>query len=263
MKGRLSGRRVIVTRARAQAQALVDLLEADGAEVLVFPCIEIVDPEDFAPVDAALAHLDGYDWVVFTSANTVGRLFSRAATLGIDLANAVSKATGLQVAAVGPATAAALAARGVKADFVPEEHVGEGVLEGLLSRGAGPGTSVLLPRALEARELLPTELGARGVRVDVAPVYRTVPGKGDPAVLERLRRGEADAVTFTSSSTVRNFVRLTGGVDLSGLVVASIGPLSSKTAEELGLHVDVQPSEYTVSALAAALGEHFAGAAAD
>lgn len=259
MSGRLCGRRVVVTRARAQAQALVDLLEADGAEVLVFPCIEIVDPEDFAPADEALGRLDEYDWIVFTSANTVERFAGRAAALGMDLVDAVSRARGLRVAAVGPATAAALVTRRLPPDFVPEDHVGEGVLEGLLARGVGPGTRVLLPRALEARELLPTELGARGVQVDVVPVYRTVPGAGDPVVLERLRAGEADAVTFTSSSTVRNFVRLTEGIDLAGLVVASIGPVASKSAQELGLHVDVQPSEYTVPALSEALGEHFAG----
>ncbi len=122
MGGRLSGRRVVVTRARAQAQALVDLLEADGAEVLVFPCIEIVDPEDFAPADEALRRLDEYDWIVFTSANTVERFTGRAAALSMDLADAVSRASGLRVAAVGPATAAALVSRGVPPDFVPEEH---------------------------------------------------------------------------------------------------------------------------------------------
>jgi len=262
MDEHLAGKRVIVTRARAQARALADRLEADGAEVLVFPCIEIVDPEDFAPVDASLARLGDYDWAVFTSVNTVERLFARAAALGIDLKDAASRAPELRVAAVGPATAAALLGRGVTPDFVPEEHVGEGVVEGLLARGVGEGSRVLLPRALEARELLPTELGARGVQVDVVPVYRTVPGAGDPGVLERIRAGEADAVTFTSSSTVRNFVRLTEGADLSGLVVASIGPVASRTAQELGLHVDVQPSEYTVPALVQALGEHFAGGSA-
>jgi len=263
MGGRLSGRRVIVTRARAQAASLVDLLEADGAEVLVFPCIEIVDPEDFAPVDEAILHLGDYDWVVFTSVNTVERFAGRFSAPCAGFSESVSRASGLKVAAVGPATAAALVGRGVTPDFIPEEHVGEGLLEGLLARGVGSGTAVLLPRALEARELLPTELSARGVRVDVVPVYRTVPGAGDPAVLERLRAREVGAVTFTSSSTVRNFVRLTRGIDLAGLVVASIGPVSSKTATDLGLHVDVQPSEYTVPALAAALGEHFGATSAD
>lgn len=259
----LSGRRVVVTRARAQIRALVELLEAAGAEALVFPCIEIVDPEDFGPLDAAIEGIGSYDWVVFTSVNTAERFAARFGTLGMDLGRTASRSDWPRVAAVGPATAASLAAQGIALDFVAEEHVGEGVLKGLLAQGVGPGTKVLLPRALEARELLPTELGARGVRVDVVPVYRTVPGAGDPDVLDRLRRGDADAVMFTSSSTVRNFIRLTRGIDLSGLVVASIGPVTSKTARELGLGVAVEPSEYTVPALVAALGEHFAAASAD
>src|SRR5512139_3560496 len=148
MAGRLAGKRVVVTRARNQAQALVDLLEAEGAEVLVFPCIEIVDPEDFGPVDEALQSLDAYDWLVFTSANTVERFWKRRAALGLDLGRGLSSTGAPQVAAVGPATAAALAARGVTPDFVPDEHVGEGLLEGLTARGVGPGSRVLLPRAL-------------------------------------------------------------------------------------------------------------------
>lgn len=253
MVGPLHGRRVVVTRARAQAQALVDLLEDAGAEVLVFPTIEIADPESFEPVDAAIRRLDTYAWVVFTSANAVDRFFARLAAVGTD-PRAVA---GLEVAAVGPATAAALERHGVEPGFVPDEHVGEGLAAGLLERGLAEGMRVLLPRALEAREVLPTELGAHGVIVDVVPVYRTVPASGDPAVLERLKAGEADAVTFTSSSTVRSFHRLTEGIDTSGLVVACIGPVTSNTARELGYDVAVEPAEYTVPALVQALIEYY------
>jgi len=259
MAGALQGRRVVVTRAASQAAPLIALLEAAGAEALVFPTIEIVDPEDFGPVDDAIRQIDVYSWAVFTSTNGVERFFARMAEVDKD-ARALH---GLRIAAVGPATAEALGQHGIRPDFVPDEYVGEGVLEGLCVRGVGQGTRVLLPRALEAREVLPAELSARGARVDVVPVYRTVPGAGDPEVLERLRAGEADAVTFTSSSTVRHFVRLTGGVDLSDVVIACIGPITAATAREHGLTVTVEPEEYTVPALVAALELHFAERAAD
>lgn len=253
MHAPLAGKRVVVTRAASQAAPLVGLLEAAGAEVLVFPTIEIVDPESWEPADDAIRALDVYSWAVFTSTNAVERFFARMAMVDKD-ARALH---GLRVAAVGPATAEALARNGIRADFVPDEHVGEGVLEGLCVRGVGEGTRVLLPRALEAREVLPTELEARGARVDVVPVYRTVPGAGDAVVLERLRAGEADAVTFTSSSTVRQFARLTDGIDLSGIAVAVIGPVTAATARELGMAVSVEPAEYTVPALVWALGAYF------
>ncbi|MEA5076051.1 MAG: uroporphyrinogen-III synthase [Coriobacteriia bacterium] len=250
----LRGKRVVVTRSRAQAGALVELLEAAGAEALVFPTIEIVDPPDPGPLDAAIRDLDVYAWAVFTSANAVERFFAHLAAVDKD-ARALH---GLRVAAVGPATALALGAHGIAADFVPDEHVGEGVLEGLCVRGVGEGTRVLLPRALEAREVLPEGLRARGARVDVVPAYQTVTGPGDDAVLERLRAGAADAVTFTSPSTVRGFVRLAQGVDTSGLVVAAIGPIAAKAARDAGFAVAVEPAEYTAPALVTALEAYYA-----
>lgn len=253
MDARLTGKRVVVTRARAQAATLVRLLEERGAEVLAFPVIEIVDPLDFGPVDEAIRSLDLYSWAVFTSSNAVDRFFARMAEADKDARHM----HGLRVAAVGPATADALGRNGIRPDFVPDEHVGEGVLDGLCVRGVGGGSRVLLPRALEAREVLPDELRARGAQVDVVPVYRTVPGTGDPEVLARLRAGDVDAVTFTSSSTVRNFARLAEGVDLTRVAVACIGPVTAATARELGMRVDAEPAEYTVPALVEALAAHF------
>jgi len=251
--GGLIGKHVVVTRAREQADTLVGLLEAAGAEPLVFPSIQTVDPPDVGPLDAAIKALDVYSWVVFTSMNAVERFFARMARADKDARHLY----GVRVAAVGPATARALERHGVIADFVPATHVGEGVLEGLRERGAGEGTRVLFPRALEAREVLPEGLRKRGVRVDVVPAYQTVTGPGDPAVLERLRAGEADAVTFTSPSTVRGFLELTGGLDLTDLVVAVIGPIAAKAARSAGLRVDVEPTEYTTPALVAALEEYY------
>ncbi|MBN2848686.1 MAG: uroporphyrinogen-III synthase [Coriobacteriia bacterium] len=247
--GWLAGKRVVVTRSREQAGTLVSLLEAAGAEPLVFPSIEIVDPPDTAPLDDAIRSLDVYAWVIFTSVNTVARFFARMALDDLDARHL----HGLRVAAVGPATATALRSHGIEPDFVPDEYVGEGVLEGLCVRGVGAGTRVLLPRALEAREVLPDGLRERGVRVDVVPVYQTVTGPGDAAVLERLRAREADAVTFTSPSTVRGFLRLAEGVDVGAMVVATIGPVAARAAREAGLEVDVEPAEYTAPGLVSAL----------
>ncbi len=253
MAGPLAGKRVVVTRALPQVAALVRLLEDAGAEVLVFPTIEVVDPPDFGPVDDAIRSLDLYSWVVFTSVNAVERFFGRMAEADLDARHM----HGLRVASVGPATAEALERNGIRADFVPDDHVGEGVLEGLCARGVSEDTRILLPRALEARDVLPDGLRARGARVDVVPVYRTVPGAGDAATLARMRIGEADAVVFTSSSTVHHFARLAEGVDLSGVTIACIGPVTAATARELGMDVAVEPAEYTVPALVEALGAYF------
>ena len=252
--GGLAGKRIVVTRSRAQAGDLVALLEAAGAEALVFPTIEIIDPPDFGPLDVAIRDLDVYGWAVFTSANAVERFFSRLALGDRDARHL----HGLRVAAVGPATARALTGYGIAPDFVPDEHVGEGVLEGLCARGVGAGTRVLLPRALEAREVLPDGLRERGARVDVVPAYQTIAGAGDPAVLARLRAKDADAVVFTSPSTVRGFVQLTDGIATSWLVVGVIGPIAAKAARAAGMSVAVEPEEYTTPALVAALEAYYA-----
>jgi uroporphyrinogen III methyltransferase/synthase len=251
--GPLAGRAIVVTRSPLQARELVDALAGRGAEVLAFPTIEIADPESFQPLDEAIRNLDVYRWIVFTSANAVERFFARLAE-GCRDARALAHA---KVAAVGPATAQHLGQHGIRPEYVPEDYRAEGVLAGLCERGVGEGTRVLIPRALEAREILPDTLRERGAIVDVVPTYRTVPGSGDPEVLERLREGSVDAVTFTSSSTVRNFLRLTEGVDLDRVVVASIGPVTSKTARELGLEIGVEARESTIPALVRALEEHY------
>jgi uroporphyrinogen III methyltransferase/synthase len=264
MSGRvLAGRSVVVTRARAQAAELADLLAAEGAEVLELPTIRIAEPDDWGPADAAIAGLDSYDWIVFTSANAVRAFVDRLAVRGLD----PSALAGASVAAVGPSTAAKLAESGVSAAFVPDEHRAEGVLAGLLERGVGAGSRVLLPRALEAREVLPDELRRSGAEVDVAPVYRTVPGEGDPAVLERLRARAVDAITFTSASTARRLVEMLGDVDragaLHGVVTASIGPVTSDALRSLGLGVDVESADSTVPGLVRALVGHYAGEAVE
>ena len=254
----LAGRRVVVTRAREQTGELIALLEAAGAEALVFPCIAFAEPESWDAADAAIGRLraavaPAYDWLLFTSANGVVCFFDRCAVRGVAAAGVAAS----RVAAVGPATATALAVRGIEPEVLPEEYVGEGLLEVLIAHGVGAGSRVLLPRAQEARDVLPDGLRARGAQVDVVPVYRTVTGPGDAAVLERLRAGEADAVMFTSPSTARGFLRLTGGMLTPTPVVACIGPIASAAARGNGMDVSVEPAEHTVAGLVRALEAHF------
>jgi uroporphyrinogen-III synthase len=255
MTALLSGRRILVTRPRAQAADLCDRLAALGAEPILFPTIEIAPMADYAALDKAIANLGNYRWLIFTSVNGVAAFwnrFDRAGRVGL---------SGLKVAAIGPATAQALAQRGVRTDFIPEEYVAERILDGL---GNVEGQRVLLPRAEMAREALADELRRRGAVVHEIAAYRTLPAAPDPRGLDELRRG-VDAVTFTSSSTVRNFVSLLGDGATHGdrpalgrAAIACIGPITAQTAREVGLPVDVMAKEYTMDGLVAALAEYFA-----
>ncbi|MDB4949818.1 MAG: uroporphyrinogen-III C-methyltransferase / uroporphyrinogen-III synthase [Gemmatimonadetes bacterium] len=245
----LSGRCVLVTRARAQASGLAAELEALGAEVVQFPTIRIADAPDPAALQDAAAGAGGFDWIVFTSSNGVERFWDALAVIGRD-----SRALGrAKVCAIGPATAAALEARGIRADRVPGEYVGEAVLEALASAEDLAGKRILLPRAEIARTALPDGLRALGAEVVEVAAYRTLPdGEEADAVRARLARDEVDYVTFTASSTVRGFVDL-AGTELGGARVVSIGPVTSTTARELGLTVDAEAEEFTIPGLVAAL----------
>ncbi len=253
----LFGKTVVVTRSRTQASELTDRLAAAGAEVLEFPTIRITDPDSWEPLDEAVRNLDVYRWVVFTSVNGVEKFFERLREGGRD-ARALAHA---KVAAIGPATAARCASSGVLPDYVPSEYRAEGVLEGFCERGVGEGVRVLIPRALEAREVLPDTLRERGAVVDVVTAYRTVLGSGESSVLERLAEGSVDVVTFTSSSTAKNFMKLAegalGAAGLDGVLVASIGPITSETARRLGLTVGVEAAEYTIPGLVTAICDHY------
>ncbi len=252
----LFGKTVIVTRSRAQASDLSERFIDLGAEVLEFPTIRVVDPESWDPVDEAIRNLQVYDWLVFTSVNGVGQFFDRMEEMDTD-ARALA---GCRVAAIGPATAARCMEHGIRPDYVPSEYRAEGVIEGFCERGVGEGSRVLIPRALEAREILPDTLRERGAIVDVVPVYRTVLGAGEQSVLARLAEGTVDVITFTSSSTVKNFMQLAEGTDiaptLSQALIASIGPITSDTARDLGLTVGVEAEEYTIPGLVEAVVGH-------
>lgn len=257
----LFGRRIVVTRPRAQAADFIERLEAAGAEVIPCPTIEIVAPRSWAPLDDAIRRVETFDWVVFTSVNGVRMFFARLQTLGRDV-RVLHRA---RLAAVGPETARALAVRGLLVDVVPEEFRAEGVAEAMREAGL-VGARVLLPRAAEAREILPVMLRAAGAAVDEVPSYETVLPRADSgAIGDRLQRGTVDCVTFTSSSTVRNFLALLGdqaAARLAGVAIACIGPITADTARAAGLTVAVQPAAYTVPALTEALVEYFAAAPA-
>lgn len=254
----LFGKRVLVTRGREQAGDLSRLLAEVGADPVELPTIQIEPPESWEPLDRAIARLQEYGWVVFTSANGVRGFFGRLASHGKD-GRALS---GARVAAIGPATAEALARVGIRADFVPKEYVAEAVAAGLGELGVA-GCRLLVARAAGAREALVGLLRDRGALVDVVPVYRTVPVPGSADRLRELLEGERiDVATFASSSSVRNLVEMLGEEvrdRLARLVVACIGPVTARTARELGLRVDVVATEYTIPGLVRALEEYYAG----
>lgn len=254
----LFGKSIVVTRARAQAGELSRELEFLGAEVVEFPTIEIREPEDFGQLDAAIRELDSFDWIVFTSANGVSAFVQRLAHHGLDL-RAVPR--GAKLAAIGPATADALRATGLRVDVVPREYRAEALLEVLLDGSAGG--RVLIPRARVAREILPEKLREAGMEVVVPPAYETVPSEeGKEGLRERLLSGGVDCVTFTASSTVESFVGAFGGEApglLSGTRVACIGPITAETARGHGIRVDAEATEYTIPGLVDAVGGLFAG----
>ena len=251
----LHGRKIIVTRPRAQARTLADRLAALGATPILFPTIRIAPVADTSRLDEAILSLARYDWVVFTSVNGVSVFWERMAALdkGIELFD------GTHLAAIGPATGDALTEKGVNPDFIPEEFVAERIAEGLGDVG---GRTILLPRAEQARATLADMLRAAGAEVDEIATYRTLPAV--PEIKGMLPLQGADAITFTSSSTVRNFATLAGGPDearriAAGLCVACIGPITAGTAREMGMHTDVVAETYTVDGLVQALVEFYQG----
>lgn len=248
----LFGRRVVVTRPRRQAADLVEALRELGAEVIAVPTIRIEDPPDPEPLRRAIASLSECDWVVFTSVNGVERFWAALRAQGYDT-RALGNAS---LCAIGPATAAALECEGARADLVPEEYVAEAIVDALRSRTELSGLRILLPRAEIARPVLPELLRQCGASVHEIVSYRTVADPESQRKAGELRAYPPDLVTFTSSSTVRNYVELMGVVP-AGVKVASIGPITSATARDLGLSVDIEATEYTVPGLVAAIRERY------
>ena len=258
--GALAGLRVLVGRARHQASALSSGLRELGVVVIEIPFIEIRRPRSYKPLDTALKNLRDYDWLILTSVNGVEAMWQRLQKLR--LTN--RQLRHLKIAAIGPATKKAIEQRGLKVSVVPKQYVAESVVESL--RRKVSGKRILLARAKIARDVIPRELRKLGAQVDVVEAYETVVPKFSQARLRAVLRDPSrrpNVITFTSSSTVRNFVALLGTAwrgrsrprkkQLEGIQFASIGPVTSATLRELGLPVDIEAKHYTIPGLMKAI----------
>ncbi len=253
----LFGKRIVVTRSREQASVFSERLIDLGATTVEFPTIDVVPPASWEELDAAVRAIESYDWVIFTSANAVRFFMERLRALGTDL----RMLKGISICAVGPKTAEELEGHGIRPDLIPAEFKAEGVLSAIGGE-AVKGKKFLIPRAKVAREIIPDRLREMGASVTVATAYENIKPAAD---VERARKlfeeKKVSAVTFTSSSTVNNFVEMLGQKEyktlLDGVVIACIGPVTAKTAEAYGMKIDIMPKDYTIPALVDAMVEYF------
>lgn len=255
----LFGKRIVITRAREQASEFLSLLSGLGAECLEFPSIEIVPPENWKALDQAIKDLETYQWLLFTSVNGVKYFFERLDHHQKD----VRDLKGIKIGAIGPKTAEAISKKGIKPDLVPKEYRAEAIIKEM-GKQEIKGAKILLPRAEKAREILPRELENLGAEVDVITTYRTIKPDHDlDKTKEMLKQGQIDLVTFTSSSTVSNFIEMfEPDVDslkswMQKVIVACIGPITAEKAKEKGLSVDIMPEDYTIEALTESILGYF------
>jgi uroporphyrinogen-III synthase len=258
----LEGRTVIVTRAASQAADLTTMLEGYGANVIICPTIEIREPDNYDRLDEALDHLYGYDWLIFTSTNGVDYFLKRLTHRGQQTADLDE----IKVCAIGQRTADKLHDAHVHVDLVPSQSTAEGVFTALTEFAGGAehlrGLNVLLPRAAVGRDHLPKSLEQAGARVDVVTTYQTVlPENFDRGKLAAMLTGSGDCIAFTSPSTIKNLAKLFDthdlGKTLPGIVVACIGTVTAEAAAEYGLHVDIQPENFTTADLAQAIAAYY------
>lgn len=252
----LFGKAIAVTRSRDQASEFAEQLQQRGAKVVEFPTIKTVPPDNIAPMDKAIEKIESFDWLIFTSVNGVDAFFRRLFDLGGD----IRSLKGVKICSIGPATTERIRGFYLNIDCQPPKYVAESVVEELKRIENLKGKRILMPRADIARSYLPDELKKLGADAVEVVAYKTILTTPDDAsLLERLRKGDVDIVTFTSSSTVRNFVEVVGKEYISKLngrvKFASIGPITTKTAEELGLHVSLEAKEYTIPGLVEAIIE--------
>lgn len=251
----LFGRKILVTRAREQASKLTRRLENLGAEVIEFPTIKIAAPSDnFTALDAAISDIKNFDWIIFTSANGVEKFFERLRNFKLD-ARALNRA---KVAVIGAATAEKLSGFGIIADVVPAEFRAEGLIDALKDKVHG--RKILLARAEVARDILPAELEKFGAEVAVAAAYKTVPAAENAAEIKsKLAAGEIDLVTFTSSSTVENFIAAVGAESLANVKTAAIGPITAGALKNFGVNAEIVAQEFTIAGLVAAIKNFYEG----
>jgi uroporphyrinogen III methyltransferase/synthase len=245
----LFGQRIITTRAQERAGNLSARLRTLGADAIELPSIEIRPVEDYTPLDAAIANLRAYDWLIFTSASGVRFFLQRLDRSPHDLRSVRGR-----IAAIGPATKAALEDLHLKVDLIGKEFVAESLLEALSHEDLS-GKRILLARAEVARDTLPAGLRPLGAHVDVVAAYRTVTPENLAEHARELLKGprKPDWITFTSSSTVQNMVTAVGVETLKGIRVASIGPVTSATARALGIEVTVEASRFDENGLIEAI----------
>ena len=252
----LFGKSIVVTRKGDQAESMIERLREMGAEPVFFPVIETIAPDNWAPLDEALKHISRYDGIIFTSVNGVRFFFQRLKVIRQDIRNLKD----VRVYTIGPKTAEAVSNLGICVDIIPENFVAESLIESIGKEKIN-GKRFLIPRAAVAREVLPKKLTEMGAKIDIAPAYQTVlPKPKSDAFLKRLKSGDIDVLTFTSSSTVTNFLTLTGKnllEEIKKTRIACIGPITAKTAEDAGLKVDILPEEYTVTSLLDAIENYF------
>ncbi len=253
----LFGKTIVVTRSRDQASEFADQLSEWGAHVIEFPTIEIAKPDTIHPLDEAINNINSYHWLVFTSINGVDAFFQRLFELGRDIRDL----KGIKLCAIGPATESGIEKYHIKVDCRPPKFVAESVVEELKKVTVIKGEKFLLPRADIARSFLPEELRKLGGEVTDLVAYKTIMAQPKNVNLaEKIKNGEVHIVTFTSSSTVRNFVQIIGEKNIAGLnghvQYASIGPITTQTAEEMGLHVTIKAKEYTIPGLVDAILEN-------
>lgn len=254
----LFGKRVMVTRAAEQSESFIEILKGGGAEPVVCPTIKVIPPSSFAKLDGCLKKIESYDWIIFTSANGVKCFKERLTKLKKD----VRELKGLKVCAIGPKTAKTVEKLfGINVDLTPREYVAEGILKEFKKSGI-KGKKFFLPRATEAREILPDEIRRLGGHIDVAPVYKTIRPKKEADLAKKLiKKGVVDVITFTSSSTVTNFIAGYKKGELEKIIgetkVACIGPVTRDTAIRNGMTVHVTAKKYTVDGLAEALEKFY------
>jgi len=260
----LFGRRILVTRSREQSKRMAEKIADQGGDPILLPTIQIRPPDDWARLEDAFRRMGEFDWVIFTSVNGVEKFFERFFTVFEDIRDLA----GPRIGAIGPVTAEAVRKRGLKVDLLPKEFVAEGVLA-QFTRDNVEGKRFLIPRAEKARDVLPRGLTEMGGLVEVVFVYRTDrPADTDiERVRKMLEEKQLSAVTFTSSSTVTHLVEMFNASDIRGLfegvVVTSIGPVTSATARELGLTVHIEAEEYTIDGLVKALCRYYGSPASE
>jgi uroporphyrinogen III methyltransferase/synthase len=251
----LFGKRILITRPKRQADGFVELLGNEGAITLQFPTIETVPPDSWDALDNTIKRLDTYQWLIFTSANGVRFFIERLKTNKKD----IRELKGIKICAIGPKTAASVESLGISVDAVPEKYIAEGVIEEMNKYGV-KGKKMLLPRASVARDILPIELKKMGAEIDVVDAYKTVkPVEKANEIKNMLKNKEIDVITFTSSSTVKNFMDYFNDDKkiLKNITIASIGPITAKTVEEFGLKNDIVSDEHTIERFTEKIIEYF------